>query len=73
MGTLCLALLLIVTAIGIDGLQPMTAHRSNADQHYHQREKDAKVDIEDDVAPRQRVGCMKEAIYNTWLCYEEGC
>ena len=73
MGTLCLALLLIVTAIGIDGLQPMTAQRSNVIFNVNFCILLTLMVVLVRVAPRQRVGCMKEAIYNTWLCYEEGC
>ena len=72
MGAICLALLLIVAVIGIDGLQPMTAHRSNADQHYLQ--KDAKVDNENDIAPRQeRISCMYDWYYDLSFCIIEGC
>ena len=77
MGTICLALLLIVAAIGIDGLQPS---RSNADQHYHHHEENAKADIEDNtddedgvIASEPRVGCVLEPGHGIYLCYMEGC
>lgn len=67
MGAINLALLLIVAAIGMDGVQPMTTHQRTADQHYH--EKDADVDI----AWEPRVGCAHDWVYDLWFCWREGC
>ena len=60
-------LLLIVAAIGTDGLQPMKAYESTADQHYHETDESASIEWE------PRAGCMYEATNEMWLCYVEGC
>jgi len=67
METICLTLLLIVAAIGTDGLQPMKAYHSTADQHYHETDESTSIESQ------QTIGCRWEPGHQLMMCWVDGC